>query len=93
METLHKIMTQDNSIEEFILEMNYPITIEEYENLILEYLPRVKKVYLYISDKNGVSLSYLIKIGLIKPIPKSFRLICITQLKLLDQGVNFAQIF
>ena len=69
-------MTKDNNIEEFILEMHDILSLEQYKALIFEHLPNVKKLVLYFSDKNGVPLSLLIKVGLIKPVPISFRLIC-----------------
>lgn len=69
-------MNQDNNIEEFVLEMHDNLSLQQYKTLILEYLPNVKKLVFYFSDKNGVSLSFLIKIGLIRAIPISFRFIC-----------------
>lgn len=73
--------------------MSCPIRIDNYSKLLLQYLPNIKELVIIFSEKTDLQFGTLINIGLIRKIPVSLRLICLTSFSLLEKGADCTPIF
>lgn len=85
---LSKILTPINKIETLTLEFKDIPRIKHFKKLFLKHLPNIKTIILYFSGRNKFNLTEFVKIGIIRKIPISFRLICKSKFFTIDIGLK-----